>query len=312
MTRSHALLAGLFDYAGLFPPAALALEDVASRYAACRRGRDAWLLGRLVVPASQLEAFSRAADPHLPRGAGAVPWRISVLVGAGPAAEAAQVSAFNRRHADGRDGAAVVDTIELKATTLPDVRAARAWASRGFEVYCECAADQRLDPLLDDVACAGLHAKLRAGGTTPETFPPPAAVARFLAGCVARGISAKATAGLHHAVRGEYPLTYATGSASSTMYGYLNLVLAAGVAAGAGRAAVRSPEVLATIERVLSLTEAPRFVSPSVVEWRGPRGPIIEGPLESFALAGRALIRSIGSCSFEEPVNEARGLALLD
>ena len=37
----------------------------------------------------------------------------------------------------------------------------------------------------------------------------------------------KATAGLHHALRGDYRLTYEPDSARRTMHGFVNLVLAA-------------------------------------------------------------------------------------
>ena len=77
------------------------------------------------------------------------------------------------------------------------------------------------------------------------------------------------------------------------MLGYLNVVLAAGIAEGAGRAAVQSREVGATVARLLSVTTSPSLVGHAQVEWRGPHGPIIEGPLEHFAVSGRALIRSI-------------------
>ena len=45
-----ALLAGLIDYAGLFPPAALSMEEAVRNYARYREGEHAWMLGRFVVP----------------------------------------------------------------------------------------------------------------------------------------------------------------------------------------------------------------------------------------------------------------------
>jgi hypothetical protein len=50
------LLAGLIDYAGLFPPAALSMEQAIANYRRYRDGEHAWMLGRFVVPAA------RAAD----------------------------------------------------------------------------------------------------------------------------------------------------------------------------------------------------------------------------------------------------------
>lgn len=307
MPRSHALLAGLFDYAGLFPPASLPLGETLTRYGCHRAGRDSWMLGRLVVPAADLDAVTALAT-HLPTGHGVHPWRISVL-SSDIATDPARVDAFNLQHADPSRGAAVVDAIETRVGSADDVRALRAWAARGFDVYCEVPLGSELDPVLDAVAQAGLHAKIRTGGTTSASTPPGEDVAAFLCGCVARGVVAKATAGLHHVVTGSHPRGPAADAAR--MFGYLNLVLAAGIAEGAGRAAVQSAEVCATVARLLSVTTTPSWLGHAQVDWRGPRGPIIEGPLEQFAVSGRAVIRSIGTCSFSEPVAEARRIGLI-
>jgi len=54
MTKSlRALLEGLIDYAGLFPPAALSMQDAVRNYARYREGAHAWALGRFVVPADR-------------------------------------------------------------------------------------------------------------------------------------------------------------------------------------------------------------------------------------------------------------------
>lgn len=49
----RALLEGLIDYAGLFPPAALSMQDAVRNYARYREGEFAWALGRFVVPADR-------------------------------------------------------------------------------------------------------------------------------------------------------------------------------------------------------------------------------------------------------------------
>jgi hypothetical protein len=46
----YALLEGLVDYAGLFPPAGLSMADAVANYARYREGQYAWALGRFVVP----------------------------------------------------------------------------------------------------------------------------------------------------------------------------------------------------------------------------------------------------------------------
>ena len=57
MRASIALLSGLVDYAGLFPPASLDMPSAVRNYDAYRRGPHAWMLGRLIVPASRLGEF---------------------------------------------------------------------------------------------------------------------------------------------------------------------------------------------------------------------------------------------------------------
>lgn len=51
MTNSiRVLLEGLIDYAGLFPPAALTMQDAVRNYARYRDSEYAWALGKFVVP----------------------------------------------------------------------------------------------------------------------------------------------------------------------------------------------------------------------------------------------------------------------
>ena len=76
---ARALLEGLVDYAGLFPPAALSMEDAVAEYARWRRSPEAWMLGRFVLPAARLRDLARDADAHLPEPGAGEPWRLSAL-----------------------------------------------------------------------------------------------------------------------------------------------------------------------------------------------------------------------------------------
>jgi hypothetical protein len=51
---AKALFARLIDYAGLFPPAALSMEEALRNYDAYRRGEHAWMLGRFIVPVAKI------------------------------------------------------------------------------------------------------------------------------------------------------------------------------------------------------------------------------------------------------------------
>ncbi len=71
-------LAGLIDYAGLFPPASLDLTTTLARFGEYASSADQWLLGRLIVPLPQLGGVAAFVDglaaPANP------PWTVSVLV----------------------------------------------------------------------------------------------------------------------------------------------------------------------------------------------------------------------------------------
>jgi hypothetical protein len=49
----QALLTGLIDYAGLFPPASLSMEQALANYRRYHAGEHAWMLGRFVVPTAR-------------------------------------------------------------------------------------------------------------------------------------------------------------------------------------------------------------------------------------------------------------------
>jgi len=52
-------MAGLIDYAGLFPPAKLSMAASAEAFARSRMGPHEWMLGRFICPASRLREFSQ-------------------------------------------------------------------------------------------------------------------------------------------------------------------------------------------------------------------------------------------------------------
>lgn len=294
----RALLAGLIDYAGLFPPAALTMERAVADYAAHRASGDAWILGRFIVPAARLDAFEAEAGAHLPREAGAEPWRLSVLVGGDLAAARARIERFNRDHATSSGGQAVVETIESKAGTADEV-VQLACTFAGLEAFCEIDPHGDPAPLLDAAVQAGAHGKIRLGGVTADAFPPPAVVARFLAAARRTGAAFKATAGLHHPLRGDYRLTYEPDSAAGTMHGFLNVFLAAGLLYGGALEEEKA--------RTLLEVEAPSAFSweQEAVRWQDT---VLTA--DTLGTARRDFARSYGSCSLAEPVAELRALGL--
>src|SRR5262245_34827395 len=72
----RALLTGVVDYAGLFPPAPLPLDQALANYLRYRTEEDSWMLGRFICPAARLAELSAFRGPILGQ---AQPLTISAL-----------------------------------------------------------------------------------------------------------------------------------------------------------------------------------------------------------------------------------------
>src|ERR1019366_5198237 len=83
---------------------------------------------------------------------------------------------------------------------------------------------------------------MRTGGVTAEGFPKAEDISQFIFECAEQGVHFKATAGLHHAIRSENRFTYEKDSPSGWMHGFLNVLLASGMALAGG-----SPEQITEI-----------------------------------------------------------------
>jgi hypothetical protein len=292
-TALRTLIAGSIDYAGLFPPAALGMDAAVRNYAGYLAGPDAWALGRFVVPASRLSELEGALETAAPR-APAAPWRLSVLLGADAGAELERLGEANCRHAAPGAAALSGDVVEAKASSVRAVETLLAAMPRWATAYVEVPLDPDPAPLVAAIARAGARAKARTGGVTPDAFPPPALVLRFLRAVTAADLPFKLTAGLHHPLRAEYRLTYERDSPRGTMYGFLNVFLAAAFL----RAGLDDAGVLLILEE--RAPEAFRFL-PDTIEWRGRR--VDHATVAATRARG---IVGFGSCSFTEPVGELR------
>ena len=285
------LLAGLVDYAGLFPPAQLSMAEVAANYAAYRQSADAWALGRLIVPVSRLDELS-AAMTALQLGEGA-PWRISALAGNDSADDARRIESWNTSTNN-----AVVDTVELRATS-PDAIANFADVFRDVTLYVEFPLTGDSTAYLDAIAHAGVRAKIRTGGVTPDAFPASAQIAHFLRGCADRAVPFKATAGLHHPVRDSYRLTYEPNSACGDMFGFLNVFVAAAFA----RKGLPERELIPLLEE---RDPSSLQFADDTIRWRAE-----EVDIQRLAEIRTTFAIAFGSCSFREPIDDLHQLGML-
>ena len=286
----RALLEGLIDYAGLFPPAGLPMAEVVANFAAYQRRPDSWALGRLVVPAARLEEFEAALGALADTERLGARWPISALAGPDWTADLTRVREFNERHVHG--GPQVL-SLEGRTASAADVQRFATAAGREFECYGELPLVAELDSLVLLVRDAGIRAKIRAGGITAGDFPSPDQVLAFLKACATARVPFKATAGLHHLLRGPAPLTYAPDSASATMFGYLNILLAAAVL-WAGR-----PEDEARRLLVATGSADLELHGEKAIRYAG-----ITVRLDEISQARREFALAIGSCSFTEPLGE--------
>ncbi|MGB0124599.1 MAG: hypothetical protein WA419_12575 [Silvibacterium sp.] len=285
MTAIRVLMRDLVDYAGLFPPASLDMVSAVRRYREYLTGKNRWALGRFVVPASRLGEFS-AAFEEVCCGEREPVWPLSVLLSGDAAKDAVAMNALAR-------GPVSLDCVEMKTASPAQTELLLKGLQSGPMAYVEFAPGSAAE-FLAVLARFGARAKIRTGGVTAEAFPSAEMVAEFLAACAREQVAFKATAGLHHAVRGAYRLTYEPESAVATMHGFVNVFLAAVLAYR--RVEVRA--LIATVEE----KDASAFVfGEDNVRWHG-----FDAGVDEIEAVRREFAISYGSCSFTEPIEEAK------
>lgn len=297
------LLHGIVDYAGLYPPAHLDMPSAVLAYASYREGRARWMLGRFVLPSARLDEFEQAAATILPASSPEDPWLLAATGSADEAADLALIRAFNRRQRASLIPPFAIDTYETRVADAFDIARIAPLAGGGLRVAYEIPLGPGHVPLFDAVRRAGGVAKIRTGGLTPDAIPPVERVAEFIWHCARAGVPMKATAGLHHPVRSTQRLTYAADSPVAVVHGFLNVFVASALAVSL--AATEDEDAAMRIITGALAEQAPsRFAfDDESVGWRDYR--VTRGEVRasrtSFALG-------FGSCSFDEPVTELRGL----
>ena len=139
------------------------MPDAIAEDRRARADEHAWLLARLVWPASRLHELDNGEDREL-----------SILLD-GPYEGDPRAQAVETRWESGLDGL-------------------------HGEAYVELPLDDGVAEKVAVLAERGLRAKVRCGGAE---VPSPAGLGRFLAACREAGVPFKATAGLHHPLAAE-------------------------------------------------------------------------------------------------------------
>jgi hypothetical protein len=294
----RALLTHAIDYAGLFPPAGLALEPALQNQAAYVRSPERWMLGAFILPVAKFSDVCAHLGQFDPRH----PLELSVL---GP--RTTRVAEFRRALETAAEGIKELlntykGTISIRQFEMPLPRGAVAkslGAARALlgdlsmNVFWESPAEDAT-ATIEALSGSGAGFKLRTGGVTADAFPDGREIARTLVTAAKHRVPIKFTAGLHHPVRLFHE------SVGTKMHGFLN-VLGAGVLAAEHRwSEAQTQEMLAE--------EEPGAFSfdDEMMRWRDWKMTTAQ------IAARRRLVTSLGSCSFDEPREDLRALGLLE
>jgi hypothetical protein len=308
MNVARELLTGLIDYAGLFPPASLDMTSAVTEYRAQLAGDQSFILGRFIVPASRLDELEKAIGTLPGESTASLSltdrarnrWQVSVIADREPVQVAVMIADFNSRQQNSSSLiAATCDAVEVQVKSADAITVALDTFPDSVELFLEIPLDSGSPELIECLRGTRAAAKIRTGGVVPGAIPPASEVVRFIRACWERDVPFKATAGLHHAIRGAYPLTYESDAPTATLFGYLNIFLAAAFLAGGAD----EDDVVSILEE----TDASAFdFDDKGVTWRGHTLTA-----EDIGNVRRDVAISFGSCSFSEPVGEAKAIGLL-
>jgi hypothetical protein len=318
----HQLLAHAIDYAGLFPPAGLPLDEAIRNYARYRTDADAWMLGRFILPATRLSEL----EPMAALFADGPPFVFSALGRGGDSAtflnglrdDLRLIGAFEKCHPN----RVLVDVLEVK---WPEVAPAEVrglfeavadgieqhpgpltltpyfefglsgnWRTRMTEFVTDLKHFREDNAFRRRTKCRPPGMKLRCGGLDAAAFPTPEQIAAVLHCCRLHRVPLKCTAGLHH------PLRHDNAGVRTKMHGFVNVF-------GAGALG----QVHGLDEAKLRALVEDEVAAHFVFDKHGIAWLDWHATPEEVAFARHAAVVSFGSCSFDEPRDDLRALGWL-
>jgi len=297
----RALLNQSIDYAGMFPPCSLALEQAIKNHAQYVRSTDSWVLGGFVLSIGQFDAARQFLSEFDPLH----PLRV-VALGPKTANADAFLDALESADAAIRSLSSNVDLVSISHLEmfLPNEADSALLEEASFTlgdlpVFWEAPPErvQQTIALLaehnSNAESATFGCKLRTGGVTADAFPSSGQIAAALVTPATHQLPIKFTAGLHH------PIRQFRDEVKTKMHGFLN-VLGAAVLAAEHRWDAHQTATMLEDENADSF-----FFTDDFFAWR-------EWKISVERLQyRRRFVRSFGSCSFDEPCEDLRALNLL-
>lgn len=310
------------DYAGLFPPASLPLNEAFKNYLNYLETPYNWMLAKFICPAKLLGQL----DDLIEKSNLESQIQLSVLLSGGKnqnelleslGHELTSISDFVSKNN------VVAETFELRLPDdiLQDGKSNNIGDSlRSIsDLICDCVGKEpsvasvrnlfcevplltdwetHLDKVIHAISLTSggidIGFKLRTGGTEPSAFPTSEQIAFVIGRCCENNVKMKCTAGLHH------PLRHFSSEVNTKMHGFLN-VFAAGTFAYSRSFSEKQ------LTEVLNDEDAGNFkFTDNSFSWKE-----YEVSIEDVADARKNLMTSFGSCSFEEPINDLKLLNLI-
>ena len=305
------LLSKIIDYAGLYPPASLPLEDAICNFVKYQIDADEWMLSRFIIPAKRLAELSQLAEQVFPRESVLA---FSVLGRSGKDVDEflenlkldlEDIYAFRENNGVN----VLVDMFEVvlpasalgdNSSTLDLVNAvADVLNKNGLIVFFEAPSGEgwqvraeKLIRSLRKIKDKHVGFKLRTGGVTADAFPSTEQVAWAIAATRNADVPMKATAGLHHPVR------HYNESVQTKMHGFLNVF-------GAGVLALSHGLDQNQIQEIIEDEDPANFVfNESGFCWKN-----FMANNKQIAQARQCIV-SFGSCSFDEPREDLQKIGL--
>ncbi|NHA68804.1 hypothetical protein [Phycicoccus flavus] len=275
------LLHALVDDAAVFPPGNSPLRDAVAAHGRHRAAAYSPAVGPLLVPAAAapdlLVLLERGTQDAAP---------LDVAVVARPGTDPAVLDgALTLLGADPRVDLRGAELAWAPGTGVPDLPGDPPLA---LEVPREGPAQEAALAQVRAAVAAGrsVVAKFRTGPTPTWPWPDEAVLAGFLVGAAAAAVPFRLTGGLHHAVRGSYPVD----GVPEENHGLLDVLVATAAALDGG-----CPDEVAGL---LAVRDA-RAVADLVAAWT-----------DDTVRRVRAAFTAYGCCTVTDPLGELADLGL--
>lgn len=322
MKSFNSFMDGIIDYAGMFPPANLALTPAFRNYLEYIASDDEWMMDKFVCTMKSFKLFQdNASDVYKLLKDYDSERRVSfsLLLTGGASAKEFMKSLEEDlklvKEFTGNNNNVQANSFEVR---LPNelfdkfnTHGLKTFLNEcndmlnGFDmqesmIFFEPLVNANYEFVFEKLAHTSADFKskagfkLRTGGITPELFPSTWQVSYALKTCRDNNVRFKATAGLHHPVR------HYNDSVSTKMHGFLNIF-------GAGILAFSNQLSLKEINDVVKDERAESFIfTEEEFIWND-----IPANADIVSKARKEFVNSFGSCSFDEPKDDLKKLNLL-